>query len=561
MSDHIISKLKIESGVNTFDTACKEIMNPPEGVPIPSWERFTKFTGGLRMHEFTIFCGATGCLAGNSIIPINRNGVGKKITIQHLYESYQGFHSGKNFDKQTPTFVRSFNGINIQLHKIKDVFISGIKKTWRLNTDQTAGLRLTECHRVLTRRGWVPAIQLVEGDYIASDSGKSRSTGRQRKKLWDTYYTGVNHHPFATYANQERRIVIHRAIYEAHDNGLSLDEFLDICRNDPVKAKKLKFINPKVYHVHHKDHNHYNNEISNLEILSVDDHLKHHGNENNFNQGQIRWVKFLGLDLPGMEAVYDIECEDPHHNFIANGLVVHNSGKTQFLANLAVHLTKQGVKCLVAPVETGHTDFARRMLSVVAKRDLNTGEAFPQSAFMNALRTNQEIMSNVFFSTYDNRVDINEMVQSLSFMADKKGVKVAVLDNLNFFMKPTRSSETILEMDEAVHTFVMLAKKIPIHIFLVMHPRKTEGGKILSEFDIKGSSTAVQEASNILLMNKPTEDEIDYLANGMENLKGINKFCREFVFKKIRKRGFYVNETFYMRYDAGAYIEYEPERK
>lgn len=237
------------------------------------------------------------------------------------------------------------------------------------------------------------------------------------------------------------------------------------------------------------------------------------------------------------------------------------AGKTQFLANLAVHLTKQNIKCLVAPVETGHTDFARRMLSVVAKRDLNTGESFPHSLFMSSFRANPQISDNVFFSTYDNRVDIGEMVQTLKFMSEKEGVKVAILDNLNFFMKPTRSSDTILEMDEAVHTFVMLAKKIPIHIFLVMHPRKTEGGKILSEFDIKGSSTAVQEASNILLMNKPSADEIDYLVNGSENLKGINKFCREFVFKKIRKRGFYVNETFYMRYDAGAYIEYEPERR
>jgi hypothetical protein len=115
-------------------------------------------------------------------------------------------------------------------------------------------------------------------------------------------------------------------------------------------------------------------------------------------------------------------------------------------------------------------------------------------------------------------------------------------------------------MDEAVHTFVMLAKKIPIHIFLVMHPRKTEGGKILSEMDIKGSSTSVQEASNILLLNRPSENEIDYLSSGHENMKGINKLTRELVFKKIRKRGFYVNETFYMRYEGGKYVEYTPEK-
>lgn len=236
------------------------------------------------------------------------------------------------------------------------------------------------------------------------------------------------------------------------------------------------------------------------------------------------------------------------------------SGKTQFLANLIVHLAKQNVKCFVAPVETGATDMARRMLSVVCKRDLNTGEAHRLETFSPYLRQHGELLTNTFFSTHDNRVDINEMIQILKYMHDENGVKVAILDNLNFFLKPTRSSEAILEMDEAVHTFVMLAKKIPIHIFLVMHPRKTEGGKILSEMDIKGSSTSVQEASNILLLNRPNENEIDYLSSGHENMKGINKLTRELVFKKIRKRGFYVNETFYMRYEGGKYVEYTPEK-
>jgi twinkle protein len=226
------------------------------------------------------------------------------------------------------------------------------------------------------------------------------------------------------------------------------------------------------------------------------------------------------------------------------------AGKTQFLANLLVHITKQNIKCFAAPVETGPTDLARRMISVVCKRDVNTGEALPMQSFSKRLSENSEIMENIFFSTHDNRVDIEEMIQTLKYMSEVNKVKIAVLDNLNFFLKPTKSSETMLEMDDAVHKFVMLAKSIPIHIFLVMHPRKTDGGKITSEFDIKGSSTAVQEASNILLMNRLDEDEYS------DDPNGLNKFCREFNFKKIRKRGFYVNEKFYMKYDGGAYVEF-----
>lgn len=235
------------------------------------------------------------------------------------------------------------------------------------------------------------------------------------------------------------------------------------------------------------------------------------------------------------------------------------AGKTQFLANLMVHLTRQGVKVFCAPVETGPTDVARRMISAVSGIDVNDGDPHEFNRFKPAISNNLEMMSNTFFSTYDNRVDVQEMVQNLKYLNEKEGVQVAILDNLNFFLKPTNSADMILEMDTAVHEFVMLAKKIPIHIFLVMHPRKTEQGKLTSEFDIKGSSTAVQEASNILIMNKLNADEFEFTttASGkrIPDSSGLNPWTREFVFKKIRKRGKHVNQKFYMNFDSGRYYE------
>lgn len=228
------------------------------------------------------------------------------------------------------------------------------------------------------------------------------------------------------------------------------------------------------------------------------------------------------------------------------------SGKTQWLANMAMNLIQQGTKVFVAPVETGDSDFVKRMISVLAGKDLNTGEALSPSFFSKQVGEHLDHFTNhIWLSTHDNRVDIEEMVQTLQFMQEVNGVQVAILDNLNFFMKPTKSSDTILETDRVIHEFVMLAKKIPIHIILVMHPKKTEGGKIISEFDIKGSSTAVQEASNVLLMNRPNEKEVDDM--------NIHPFSREFVFRKLRKRGFYVGEKFHLDYRAGKYVERSEE--
>ena len=47
--------------------------------------------------------------------------------------------------------------------------------------------------------------------------------------------------------------------------------------------------------------------------------------------GELRWVKkdtVVSVVPDGEAHVYDIVCEDPHRNFVANGIVVHNCGKT-----------------------------------------------------------------------------------------------------------------------------------------------------------------------------------------------------------------------------------------
>lgn len=222
------------------------------------------------------------------------------------------------------------------------------------------------------------------------------------------------------------------------------------------------------------------------------------------------------------------------------------AGKTQFLANVAAQLITLKEKVFVAPVETGYIDFAIRVLSVLSKKDLNTGRQFKLSDCSGAVNTHMnELNENIIFSTHDNRVEIMEMIETLRYQAEVNKVSVAVLDNLNFFLKPTGQNNIVMEYDEAIHSFVMLAKQIPMHIILVMHPKKNEG-KLKSEFDIKGSSTAVQEAQNVLFMNRLDEDEIPS--------KGTT-FTRELVYKKIRRRGFNVNKKVYMDYVGGAYVE------
>lgn len=224
------------------------------------------------------------------------------------------------------------------------------------------------------------------------------------------------------------------------------------------------------------------------------------------------------------------------------------AGKTQFLANVAVQTLTQGEPTFAAPVETGDVDFATRVISCAEGRDLNSGEAHSTEYLSRVTERHSKLISqNLFIASYDNRVAIGEMLDLLKYMHQEYGVRVAILDNLNFFLNVVSSQLEKAEMDNAIHEFVILAKKLPMHVILIVHPRKTLDGRVESEFDIKGSSTAVQEASNVVLFNRPKSEDVE---NGKRLITD-----RELVFRKIRKRGVYVGRPIWFGFDSGRYTE------
>jgi twinkle protein len=221
------------------------------------------------------------------------------------------------------------------------------------------------------------------------------------------------------------------------------------------------------------------------------------------------------------------------------------AGKTQFMANMSAQFLIQRVPHFVAPVETGDTDYMARVVSSLDGYDFNRGDAPNLDRFARASEKLEALIGNapMLVSTHDNRVEIGEMVTLLKYMSQEYGARVALLDNLNFFLKPTSAANQLVEMDSAIHEFVMLAKKIPIHTILVVHPKKTDGGRVVSEFDIKGSSTAVQEAANVILFNRPKPEDV---ANGT-----YDNTDREMIFRKVRRRGTSVGQSVWFIFRDG----------
>jgi superfamily II DNA or RNA helicase len=273
--------------------------------------------------------------------------MGKPYTIKRLFNSMNGNPQKvrylKPFHKNIPTYVRSYNGNKIILHKIKGCTYSGIKSVYRITLENGKTIKTTECHRMMTQRGWVPTGHLEIGkDTIICDDMKCNGKTTKKRKTHDTFVQNLWHHPYApttktanTARGHTKRIEIHRAIFEAALNFMTLDQYKITLRTDPEQAKSMSFLDPKKWHIHHKDGNHYNNDINNLNATPVKEHLEIHGDYNAFGQGIPTYSTVKSIKYIGLEETYDIECEDPHHNFVANGMVVHNSGKTELFIELS----------------------------------------------------------------------------------------------------------------------------------------------------------------------------------------------------------------------------------
>lgn len=222
------------------------------------------------------------------------------------------------------------------------------------------------------------------------------------------------------------------------------------------------------------------------------------------------------------------------------------TGKTTLCANLSRDLLEQGVPQFIASVETGEADYVRRMISAMAGEDWNTGDPVQQLK-LQIFNTQERVAlfksDTAWLSLYDNRTSVESLMADIAADVRDRKTKVAFIDNLNFFLEITSAQNAQIEMDRVVHELIIFCKQVPVHIVLIMHPKKTEHGRVESEFDIKGSSTAVQEAHNVLLFNRAHPDLI---RAGVASERD-----REIRIAKMRRRGKYVGRRLILGTENG----------
>ncbi len=305
---------------------------------------------GLKFPRGILLTGIPGCLTGDTMIQVlrkGRAGGGMLVRLDVLYHRLNGNFEKikkmgliskrcKEWDLSVPTRIKCFKNDQgyIGWHPIFDVVYSGMKIVYRLTTDHGNTIKATEDHKFLTSEYTYTSLKdLSLGDEIITHKEgvliENFKTGRNQN-ISLRQISGVGNHPFARVRTvkglEYTTHPLHRLVVEAHMNSVSLERFLYILHRD---VTALKFLSEHS-EVHHADGNRRNNTLGNLEVLTKEEHSRLHITENNPNRYiySPRTQKISMIERLGPKPTYDIQMEDPYHNFVANDFVVHNSGKS-----------------------------------------------------------------------------------------------------------------------------------------------------------------------------------------------------------------------------------------
>lgn len=283
--------------------------------------------------------GFPGCLSGDTEIIYKRGHrpCGRPIKLIDLYHKFNGIKNAttRRRDLTYPTFLHSLTDDEIMFYnRIVAVLESGIKPLVKVTYNDGTMLRATPDHPILTRSGFVEAGNLAEGQIViargkmqARSAGGKDLTARPPRIIKNVkYYPLGSLHETGGY--YYKRVARARLIVEAQLNNLEYDEFLHALNNNEGLSSAFRYL-PADFDVHHLDGNTLNDNIENLMALPAVEHARLHGQTKNFHVEYTKEIHVISVISDGEEMTYDIQMSEPARNFCANGIVVHNTGKSE----------------------------------------------------------------------------------------------------------------------------------------------------------------------------------------------------------------------------------------
>lgn len=308
--------------------------------------------GGWVKGKLYELIGWEGCLAEDTYIKfinVRPDGIVQDCKGGTIKNLYNRFHNRTEVTKETEFNVISINDEDrVFRNKIVDVVKTGTKECLEIITEKGFSIKATKDHKFYTGTSYVPLSELHQGStvFIHNNTAFSKKSVSRRKYTETTvkwYYKGKARKINGHYYFREK---VHRLVYEAWMNGISYEEYKSLLNSNnqlPINWNTI----PEGFDVHHINENTQDNEITNLELLDMREHARIHALD---RQDNLRFTvvpdKVKSITSVGKRETYDIKCLFPYNNFIAQGIVVHNSGKSTICGHTVAECQKAGGKAL-----------------------------------------------------------------------------------------------------------------------------------------------------------------------------------------------------------------------
>lgn len=345
-----------------------------------------------------------GCVAEGTIITVNIYGASKRMPIEKYYAWT------KSSRKKDPLYLGKvrclINGTHFGLNTPIDVLFSGEKECIEVLLESGKKIELTPDHEILTEHGYIPAHSLTKGSVIVTN-GKSVCPvcGATENLLTAKGSKHLGWCRPCMYKVRNRRLKegIHEVIGKDGYVYLRGEGVFNHPNKRTDGLPKHRYVMSQHIGrpllpsevVHHKDGNKLNNNIENLEILSTSQHGKTHDHSPNFHKNYLsrgneiivipKYDKVVSVTPVGTKKTYDIKMMGPHHNFVANGIVVHNCGKS-FASSSIMHILRKrrhAQKVLILTSASGVINLSKELVkfSSYSENDISVGDKFNRRPF------------------------------------------------------------------------------------------------------------------------------------------------------------------------------------
>ena len=277
---------------------------------------------------------AIACLTADTVV--YRHGQDRSmapVTIGELWEKKNQHNSGlrriklRALDEGTGQFFGN---------RIVDVHDNGVADVFEVTTERGYKIKATGNHRFFTdAMSWQKLDDFCEGEYIGVNGQETKFEAACLDCGTPITRHGVRCRSCASKAENsswnQTQIAMARAntganITTAHGRYECKRARQDFCAECGARKEESGVR----LEVHHKDKSPWNNHPDNLVTLCAKCHVDAHTRMDSYGDPYLH--RFLSFDrivsiVPaGRERVFDLEMTAPHHNFIANGFVSHNSG-------------------------------------------------------------------------------------------------------------------------------------------------------------------------------------------------------------------------------------------